>query len=400
MDRLRTHISLYQLARIWGISPSLLQGQCGCDNNSKKSEQWAEYADDNRVLTREDVLTAVELAETRLEGLLGYPIAPKWFADERHDYPKYRSGLYNPRGEFKSTTLHNKKLIRLGKRISTVNALASSVIIVGRKFTTEFVIAGDATEDDYGLVFVDADLGNYDAIEWAIKPVKVDKSYDGVQTTITITGFASTLITPTSIVDELCCDSDCLADTLRLLVHSYDDNHGSWVWYDTGCNGQACDTDSRDVCFQIIDADASWIRTQNSVVVDGDEVAFCPKVVPQFIDVNYSAGVPLDRDGMVARPYADMVAWLTLHYLGVGGNCKFPTCKCDNCRESELEALTQIPRYKTGEGLVTTDSGDTFELYYSRKYLDSIVFKPPTIAGIRVHEMIKDLQAVSDIASL
>lgn len=131
-----TLLSLPYYARIMGINPVHFQGAAGDDvwpAGGVCGDVWPryswQYAD--RV-SHEDLARVIYDAEEDIARLLGYYPAPKWVAQEIHDYPRhYRRDLYqrdglNLRGQRKSVRLRWGKFIQAGQRATTLVGTATT----------------------------------------------------------------------------------------------------------------------------------------------------------------------------------------------------------------------------------------------------------------------------------
>lgn len=347
------------------------------------------------------ILKAIRLAEKRLAQVAGFHFSPMYETAERHSY-NGDFGFLNVHGVPKSVFLDMAFVSAFG--VIAEDSMATGLITVIDESTHSFSVTYSSPTQPKGeieLRFVSGDVGQYSQVYPAIRPVSVSVVYDDVDAEwdVTVTGDLYSLIKPTVVFGDVCCDetadgATCYAGTVDMVdVYTDMTQQGQMIWNGTGCNGKPCTTESKDACFVLDDFDASIARPHANIVteVDGELVytSYGVNHAPVRVSVNYLSGLPLDGTGRVESPFAEAIAFLATSYFAQVG-CSVPTCgKCGWCLSDYIQRMTQEPAFET----FGIRKGDASELRNKQSLTEDqrneMPFMPATFGALKAWEIIR-----------
>lgn len=188
----RTHLSLPYYARLMGINPVNFAGGAGTTvwTAGGCSDLWPRYSyQANDRASHEELANAIYDAERDLARILGYTVAPEWFEQEVHDYPRphrpdaYNINMKNRRGQFKSFKLNWGYFIQGGTRLATNRRTVSPSYTdeSGDGFIDTATITSTSTATDVAEEKVYF-LGTGGDPDWEIRPCRTKSISAGVLT--------------------------------------------------------------------------------------------------------------------------------------------------------------------------------------------------------------------------
>lgn len=132
----RTHLSLEKYRQLLGFNPAFFNQAAGI-NIFRQINQCDDifyqfYWQNESNVSREEIANAILEAESNIEAVLGYPIAPTWL-NEVYDYPRHHRrdvieyGMTDIRGFDKAVQLKNARFIQGGQRATTLVTSGAAV---------------------------------------------------------------------------------------------------------------------------------------------------------------------------------------------------------------------------------------------------------------------------------
>lgn len=356
-------MSLNQFAELAMIDPFHLAGWCITDSENDcdcDRETYFEYDNQGKRLSREAISLAIETAERMIASRIGTYVAPVAIVNEKHEYPRPDRNKRSYKTTRAAAVPH--MITTDGKRYKSIQAKYGFIQRVGAfvetelgatdaidldspaqdLFTATITLPAAPTDDDsYRFYFVESDRLNAPRDRWEIR----DLTYTVAGTTMTITGEKLQLMKPAVRVGRKwqCKDADTAANyvtTIEVVQFTWDStNHGTLQWGSqpcytpNGCNGVTI----TPACLQRDDFENMPLLRPQPLQYDSDAgewVAYSVNAAPDFVLINYEAGIPRDSRGYVAEPLNKAVFYLAASLLHSDG----AKCGCDDLSHVELLA--------------------------------------------------------------
>jgi hypothetical protein len=322
-------------ARLLGISPVHFNGAAGATvwpDNGEAQDIWQQYPWQlkTEVLSRDELALAIYNAEMDIRNVLGYAVAPEYYAGEKQTYPKfYRknanfvTGL-NPRGAGKSVITRFGKVLSSGRRVSTALANDHSVTFSDEDGDgwSELATIQLTTDIDPSEIFIYFAGKNGDR-SWEIRPVKTKTVSSG---TITITADSWLFINPAlwehrpTTTDPSPIDVTTTSNFVTMvdLYRVYIDTttvSAQFIWEPTGsCHcGQcsSCVNTTQNGCLAIRDAETGIVVPQPASYNSGwSNDSYTIDRDPDQVTLWYQAGHQSEDylNGFSAEPLDDYLA--------------------------------------------------------------------------------------------
>lgn len=352
----------YNPWHFWGLQGSIgaarVQSNC---NQVVKQHAW-QNAD---AVGRTDIVQAIEVAERRLQGYLGYSVAPRYESEtiawpRVHDISLLRRAPIDATGRWGSATLPHGYIQTAGIEARTLISANTAVVYSDLDGDTyndmaTITVATSLTNTDEIAVYFNA-TDRYDGSalseRWRIQPLTVTISAG----TATIKGPSWIFVKPVLLEGVSATDLDPAtaanyASTVDI-YRRYTDTEGTTnstaqamlIWETRPCDGWWCCTCS-DATYDPTDSSADpaaralaiarvGIRdAMNGIVTPAESaynttsglwsaVRFATGYEPDRVTVRYLAGYPLE-DGQMNRHMQSIVARMALAELAR------PICACD-----------------------------------------------------------------------
>lgn len=308
-------------------------------------------------LSREEVARCIRMAEDMIANQLHFYPAPKYFVNERQDYPRNYDNSYgysglNSRWQQKAVQLNWHKLQGGGILSRTEIDLAGAVVLSdadGDGINDTFTVTVATTVTDafeIAAYFTEANrLGAAINEGWRIRPVRVVLSGGSA----IISGPIYLIVLPSLTLSLSPADLDIRIDgnfatTLEIWqICRNDSGQGLAVW-ETYCSDTPCDVQYTPLCIGARNAELGFA----SINYNLDGVA-CPGAEPDRVLINYLAGEPL-INGDMNPEYADIVAKLATALL--------PGNSCGCARADRIVSYWREVPPAGGEGLRSDLVGD------------------------------------------
>lgn len=279
--------------------------------------------------SRAEMARAIHEAEQMFVQWTGYYPAPKTIVAEPHKFP-LPVGRYEP---IPPLTLRYGYLHSLGTPVSTlletiaVTRLATTDdAAFFDSFTATLTVPSGTSADQLRVYFTATDRDNLRLEEWEIRPLDIAIS----GTTATITGPAYLIAKP-RLMRNLPPESVDVTNTdhfvTQVMVYRQTVDtckQGVLTWLGDCGGSTPCPETTKDACFNILEPRQSQISATSYLVSCSSGQLLDERNLPQRLTVTYTAGYPLQANGLMDQWHAELIAWLAAALMP----CEGCTCGC------------------------------------------------------------------------
>lgn len=338
----------------------------------------------------DNVQQAIAMSETQLAAITGFDFSPL-ATTHTYDYAAVGDRIYNPYGQLSGVRLERTKVVDFGvySEASWVTVPIDPDTDIGTyQFQASITTQTPPPENaEYIAYYATDDCIDFD--QQRVQPLKITVTFDDPDYTITIQGDRYNLIPPRVIHGVDCCDEtddgqDCYVSSIEVFTRVIDTtDQGAFIWNGRSCTGEVCAVSERGVCLQV---EGNHARPHSQEWNSENEAysSYAISYNPTRLRVNSIAGLPLTASGEIQSPFAQAIAYLSVHYLQELG-CHIPHCSdCDKCATADLFQLAQIPSFDTFNTVDHKGGTDRRTTKGVSGYdFESCPFTPPTLGAVR-----------------
>lgn len=346
-------LSIDQFAQTLGLHPWVV-AQVGSNlpPGTGKMCQCAMYEtasarQDADGFSRADMAHAIHAAENIFAQQTGYYPAPKVLTDTKQPFP-LPLGRYEPIPSLRlkygyvqsigTPTLTLLNTVNLTRETTTDDDLKDS-------FTATVTVPSGTSADQIRAYFTVTDRDGLDKRDWEIRPIRVSIS----GTTATIQGDAYLLAKPRHIrlmppISLAADDDDTYVEQIEVWRQTIDScAQGELTWTEGNCSSTPCSPITKQACFNLIpDPERGEISVGSLMNDCAVSKQLDRATLPDTYTVHYTAGYPLQENGLMDEWHAQIISWLAAALMP----CE--SCAC-GCIKDMLKEYRNPPTYDKDE---------------------------------------------------